>query len=242
MTDEEVVWVPKQQPNKDALGMPIFVLVSGWKTSGKDTVCMSLQSGTFKHEWCVFVPQEAGTGNTKDFEWLEANALCAPIERFAKTIRVLLATRFKLPADYDWDAKKDVDVFDGKLLREHMKELGSYGRTIEPGYWAKMLLKQYKHTNKNIKVVLVADNRFLDEIDACKRVTEVYTVRVFREDVPVPPLTDRTEHGLDNCLADFLLVPTMQQFQKLCQILPGYSKYQIACRTCMPLSDYEAYA
>jgi hypothetical protein len=202
----------------------IMMYVRAYLAVGKDTFVRGVVSGKFEHAWLAYADPD--TPYAEPLFWMYRSRLIGtkPVA-FADPIRESLSKKFGFPTDFDWRAKKDsLTMPDGRLLRQHMIEMGTVGRHKEPGYWAKRALLPV--ATGVLDHAIVSDHRFPDEIIGVKPVLgDPMTVMLFRKDIPVPPSAMASEHALDDIQPFVLLVPSEADFAECIRVLPNLAHY-----------------
>jgi len=73
---------------------------------------------------------------------------------------------------------------------------------------------------------VVTDWRFANELHCTNDMfTNVITARVYRKDVPEPPINLESEHSLDNYVTDYLLLSSPDEFNDTVKKYPQYAEY-----------------
>lgn len=201
--------------------MSILGLVA-YKRTGKDTLLSLLQT-------CSLVPFDADV-QTPAFWIIYANPciFLSYVESFLKQRRrrVGFADRLKENVHRELglievtEQDKDNLYINGKLLRDYYIEEGARGRAIDPLYWIKSVLPFSLED-----AVAVTDVRFPNELDHIEQF-DCLTARLYRSQVPLPPVTDVTERSLDQAMTDLLLVTSEEEFNKALHLFPQYQDYK----------------
>jgi hypothetical protein len=230
-TPKNKMELPESGWNASALGDrsydTVIMYVRAYLAVGKDTFVQGVVSGKFQHSWLAYADPD--TPYVETLFWMyRARLIGTKPVAFADPIRDMLSKKYLFVADFDWRAYKDTLIMPGgKVLRQHMIELGGAGRTKEPGYWAKRALLPV--ATGILDRAIVSDHRFPDEATGVKSVLgDPMTVMLFRKDVPVPPSSMASEHALDNTPPYVLLVPSEEDFNECIRMLPNLSHYQKA--------------
>lgn len=185
-----------------------LVLICGYMRTGKDALCSSLM-GIKRFNWRIYSKGERLYPNS-DYKRFA----------FADKLKKEAAFVYSIPVDIK---DKDYPGFqvNGKKCsaRDLYIEWAKHRKNTDSNYWCKDILKQSK--------CIVSDWRFLNELDFITiRFSNIATVRVFRKDVPIPPLSAATEHELDKELTDFLVVPDDDlEFISVIKHFPQYNGY-----------------
>lgn len=205
---------------------PLVMFVAGYRRTGKTTFGEDLSNGTFTHEWDVYAPEEKRDSvayHRQAFLSFQGTKRFA----FADELRRTVAWGLGLPINYDFEAKKDTDLVAGKLVRQHLIDLGAAGRAVDPAYWAKVAMAPLYDTT--ITPAICTDWRFVSEHLLAVKDGNVHpvTVRLYRSDVPVPARSIESEHDLDAVATDYLLVPPhVGEFHAAARMWPQYRGYQ----------------
>lgn len=145
------------------------------------------------------------------------------ISKMADFISPLMT--FKIPTIDDYieilNKCKEIPLFDGKSFRDLCIEHAAFRRNQKQTYWSDLIFSNIKSS------IMCTDWRNLDEEKVARSKSEVRTIRVYRSDVPVPPMDDKSEHSLDNITTDYFLVRSEEEFKKGCEIFPQYKSYAI---------------
>jgi len=192
-------------------------LICGYRRTGKDTLCQQINEGTIS--WLVYTKEGAGV----------------PLGAFRPGPRRAFADRLKgevqalLKAEniiFSYEDEKDSRHFtyQGRDMtyRQLCIEHGCRMREIDPCYWIRGI-------NSDGEDVIVTDFRFPNEYSFPRETDpNIITIRVFRKEVPIPPVGEPSEHSLDNFLTDLLLVPSEADFTEALKLFPQYRAYQRA--------------
>ena len=215
-------------PEAESLVPPKVLMVCGYKLSGKSTLAKELSECRFEHSWDVYTRGPVAHVNILVFEYAKPIAFGDPLR---ESVLNALAKEGLLPADFDYDKMKNVPLADGKSVRDRMKEVGCMGRMIDDAHWAKRaLVPHFVPRGHPQEYLICGDWRYRSERDSSVGAgVSVTTARLFRADVPVPPMTDGTEHDLDACETDMLLVPGARDFVTCCEHMSQYLFYDRVC-------------
>jgi hypothetical protein len=218
--------------------MPKLVCITGYRRTGKDSLYKLCNS-----DRVIYVPyiQNDNQEQIKDIEHYKVKWIIYqehnhqfPFIAITDFKRAALADKLKIevhkklglpdPENLEfYDKFKERMSIDGKSLRQHYIDYGQEKRDIDKDYWLKEIVKTEFPT-------CITDLRFQNELAYLKgEDPNLVTIRVFRRDVPIPPKIDDssqdTEHNLDDYLTDFLLVDSIQSYDKLTDIMPCYYSY-----------------
>lgn len=223
--------------------MTKVILVSGYRRTGKDKLYSILSAndefdGKFK--WIIYKhPNNLKdfTSNDEKFKYIRT--------AFADALKQESSDEYKIPTTIS-DSEKDLEQFihykTGKNVsaRDIYIEWGKIRRSQDLDYWCKAAFtssnissKEEMETSQHVSntelyAYFVTDWRFTNEANyVLNNFNNVITVRVYRSNVPVPPIDVDSEHNLDNYRADFLLIPdgVEGEFEKAIKIFPQYTDY-----------------
>lgn len=161
------------------------LLLSGWSTSGKDTVGKILE---------------------KEFKAFHF--------AFADILKEIVAQEYNFPVNLTHSEKgKQTVLANGKTIRELLIKRGQEIRKEknDTGYFSRIVAKQIQNLSlmaKPPKLVVVTDWRLPIELDIVKSILSypVYTVRIQREGLTQSPIKDsETESQLDNYNFDYVI-------------------------------------
>jgi hypothetical protein len=216
---------------------PCIVLLTGYRRTGKDTFGNDLLANSFRYNWDVY-------GTSAD-HWSDkittdtAEYICISFKEahkvaFADAIRKIVSDAFGLGPNYDFDANKDATTINGRLVRQHLIDVGTDGRHIDPEYWAKLaFVPFFSETDDKRKMVVCTDWRFRSEMTALVDGAHapITTIRLFRNDVPVPDWLIQSEHDLDTMSTHILCVPhDGVSYTEACIRWPVYKSYTLVGR------------
>ena len=168
-----VLSVPREFPAGDDVVRPNVVLITGFRRTGKDTAGIGLTTGSHSRRWRVYARRADGVefGGTEMTHEAAFSALVGAWKvAFADGIRRIVAEGLRLGAGYDFEENKDRVEVNGKTLRQHMIDVGSAGRRIDPAFWTKDAFRAF-FCRGNVKptVVVCTDWRFSLELTALER-------------------------------------------------------------------------
>lgn len=222
---------PQKWPVEEGLQPPLVMFIAGYRRTGKTTFGDDLASGTFSHTWEAYAAAERRNMVSLHHEAFAAFR-GAPRFAFADELRRTVRRVLQLGEHYDFEKGKDTDVVAGKLVRQHLLDLGKAGRTVDLSHWSKLaLVPFYRHADASAPVIATAictDWRFTAERMVAVRDGQVrsVTVRLYRSAVPVPAALAESEHDLDGATTDYLLVPDARQFASAVEMWPQYATYE----------------
>jgi hypothetical protein len=144
----------------------------------------------------------------------------------------------------EYDRIKDIPYdgpeqqLSGLTLRDLLKTTAMHMRAINPNVWADYVAEEIVVDDGfsihgpagRVRDVIVADYRFPNERTVMAPLGRVYTTRVFRGDVDIPPSDAIAEHNLDQEATDFLVLPCddeakhMAKFSQLFSFSDQYVK------------------
>lgn len=188
-------------------------LICGYRRTGKDTLCQ-MMSNPIKETfpWLIYTKS-----NINRWKLLRPGTRRA----FADNLKLRIQEQLKEAGIiFDYEAEKDSYIFEFRgHLTTYRQECITYGRKHRE-LWPRILLEQCDEDT------IVTDFRFPDEFYLFRsQWPELLTIRVFRMDVPIPPLDETSEHSLDNFLTDCLFVPTPDDFTAAVKQFPQYRDY-----------------
>lgn len=121
---------------------------------------------------------------------------------------------------------KDILVINGKTIREHLKEIAMETKKKDKMFYARKTVEKVFLLSKENNPIVITDFRFPEEADCYSKMGLNWTsVRIFRKTVPIPDENDKTEHGLDKFLTDYLAVDNEESFDEACVLFPEYRTY-----------------
>jgi hypothetical protein len=197
-----------------------IVAVSGWKRSGKDTLCDYLTNHgatrvSFADPLKDMVSEEYGIprADLDDQSKKEAPILSLPVDpqdAFTRAITQLMVREFRTadgraPEDFDFSCNEGLLVNDGGIViyeplfwtpRALAIFKGSGNRSVDPDYWTRQAINKIWTSQDGL--VVIPDLRFKSEVSQLKKVfgDDLTTVRINRFDRS--PSTDASERDLDN--------------------------------------------
>lgn len=192
-----------------------LTLVCGYRRTGKDTLCKIL-NGDHTYSWLIY-----GKQNSK--------YVSGKVERlaFADALKKEVEIEYGVPADLP-DSQKEAPLYLVKLFEDLVSARriwiyqGALRRSQDIDYWCSIIHNSLRENHKYI----ITDWRFPNEYEFfAKRGLVDNTIRIFRSQVPIPPLEEASEHSLDSFLTDFLLVTSEEEFVTAKSQFPQYSSY-----------------
>ena len=149
-------------------------------------------------------------------------------DAFADDVKALVCTYLGLaeaPTGTDKDSVQ-YTAPDGRIgtFRYFCICIAEDARKMEPTFWAKKVCRRAIHgLNYNY-----TDFRKMEElIEAIKTHDVVYTTRIYRSSVPIPPNTAISEHDLHNFKTDFLVLTSFLDFNAAVELYPQYKKFKL---------------
>lgn len=191
--------------------MKNIFLLSGWRTVGKDT---------FFNEYSKFGFFEGiDFFNENNIRWYvyRKKGITKNILSLKNPQRFAFADKLKKEVSKIYNVKNDDNykekiIFEGKTFRDLCIFHGTKRREENIDYWCEKFLKNYKKSDEFI----ITDFRFINEYEFMKKNfgEEVITIRLNRSSVPIPlPLTERSEHELDNFDFDYQLFSEKKELE-----------------------------
>lgn len=204
----------------------LVTLICGYRRTGKDRLYdILVNKPCDRFKWRIYKSPSSYNHTFNQFPKYKHIS-------FASELKQEAAIEYGIPAIIS-DDEKDIKQFDHPTsnmkvsARDIYIEWGSVRRAQDINYWCNKALKQVPH-DPDMNCV-ITDWRFTNEIEcAIKMVPKVVSVRVYRSDVPVPPMDVQSEHELDKYKTDFLLVCDNnheEEFKRAVEIFPQYSNY-----------------
>lgn len=187
-------------------------LVAGYRRTGKDTLFQMLNGVKFPFNWSIYSATEQ-TLEIGDYHRIA----------FADKLKVEVSQYYGIPRLIP-DDHKEIKQFwiadrpEPVSARDLYIEWGAVRRAQNPNYWCAASLLgltpgQY----------IVTDWRFANEYDFSCSTYPTTTIRIFRNDVPIPDSSINSEHELDHHLTDFLLT---NDFEAAVRQFPQYASYR----------------
>jgi hypothetical protein len=194
-----------------------ILLLSGYRGAGKDTY---LEELLFRKEsWCVYGLDEQ---LMKEYIYIPGTRLS-----LMDRVKVEVSKALGLPlSPTQIDQLKDQLKVGGRMLREYIYD--SIGKTMmkDKYFYEKQIIKDLEDD-----LYIINDHKMNVTLDYLKEQSIPFaTCRVFRGDGPLPPPAEKSEHGLDKLVTDFVLVPKdnhEQEIEKVIQIFPQYKNYKL---------------
>lgn len=193
-------------------------LICGYRRTGKDTLYQQLNGeGQIPFNWTIYAPP--GVTDLSAFHRggpraAFADALKGEVQQQLRTAGVV----------FDYEAEKDTRVFRFQhrdtTYRQECIDHGRRRREQDKDCWVKIVM------DAATPDTIVTDFRFPNEYDFLHQSGHpLTTIRVFRGDVPIPDVTEPSEHSLDTFKTDFLLVLFESDFTDAVQRFPQYRDY-----------------
>jgi len=186
------------------------MLVCGYRRTGKDTL-VKMFNGELPFNWIIY--RDPDSEKCLDVK---------PVRRigFADKLRQEVNQLLNLTDNFDYETFKETIVSDGKTYRDFLIDHGGFRRSQDVNYWVKQVLPMVTDES------MITDWRFVNELLYLQtNLVTITTIRLFRSEVPIPPMNIDSEHNLDNTVTDFLLVTDEQEFVKACEIFPQYKNF-----------------
>lgn len=185
--------------------MPHFRLV-GYRGVGKDTFYDELATGRLtvgpgaSVRWEVYSTEPQAW---REFERLFQAGVPKMRLAFADALKDDVHRRLGLPLTKRGAGIKDAHLVDGLTVREHYKRRALLVKSNDPDHYVRIVARGMRAVaSRDARaLVVVTDQRYRNE-----HLVDGVTVRLFRSTVPTPPPDDDSEHELDACLTDILLV------------------------------------
>jgi len=188
----------------------VFLYLSGFKRSGKDTFCNDIINNNISR-WLIYSKSytEQIFNDFLHKSWKRMS--------FADKLKMMVRNKyFPLYTLNFLEMHKDDKIFNGKSFRDYCI---SYSKTKDKNYWIESCMKNI-NINENY---IVTDWRFPHEYYyMLKKGIKPYTFRIFR-DVDIPE--EENEHLLDDFIADFLVINKKCNIGDAVKIFPQYKDY-----------------
>lgn len=218
------------------MSKPVFLLC-GYKGTGKDTFFKDLcfhnlkQTTETECKWLVYA-----SPNVDRFKF--ENLLSEYIKRFAFADALKSMTHEALQfidcPPYAFEKVKEslqvINPFQKNevlSIRNLYIFIGQQQRARNPDVWLNIIQKQIQ--NEKLSTSVITDFRFENEMKNWNNM-EVFTIRLFRANVPIPEVLENreidSEHNLDLLETDFILVPP-NDVHALHKQFPQYKNYQL---------------
>lgn len=203
-------------------------MLCGYRRTGKDSLAQILNNdypgGDARFHWRVYRRPDSKASLPGSVHYQG----CA----FAYILKQESAAEYNIPLVVA-DSEKDVPQFThyrtGETVsaRDIYIEWGAIRREQDPNYWCKKVCETFTDSEK--VCYIVTDWRFRNEIEYVKSVTGgVTSLRIYRSEVPVPPLNIPSEHDLDGYATDLVLLRDddhAAEFERALTLFPQYGEY-----------------
>jgi hypothetical protein len=209
------------------------LLLTGWRTHGKDTVLEDLTHEHFHQNWIVL------TKRNPDKAFLSWQG-CAAWNHisFAKALKEYVEELYGLPPTTSKDAVLPFLVNGCSTYRELLVLEGENARQKDPYLWCKQAFfgpLKNKNWDSNPRPICVTDWRNFNELTFAQEwmkqnrpFSKVVTARVFRDKAVVPSEEEKTEHALDGFPTDCLILPRdgfHRAYNLALEHFPQYEEY-----------------
>lgn len=176
-----------------------ILLLCGYRRMGKDTFCEKMRQNDLKNY--------AITGDQP----FPSNALKVNRIAFADSLKKEVAEILHMSVE-ELELRKDMSLDrpynfkmgqpDNPTFRHVLIDVAMHVRETEPDHWTHVAIhNSYSAEDLNV----VTDHRFPNEVEVLRKMFpgKVYVARIRRDGVEIPPLTDVSEHSLDDCEVDW---------------------------------------
>lgn len=215
-------------------GNKIFYLICGYKGSGKDTLYKHF-IGDKTFSWKILryktIPTELLLDETKIPK--VARIGLADILK-ADTIKLLNIPLFNHEQYKDTKLSEVEKIIKCSLpetlnkdltLRDYYIKIGDAMKKEDIAYWCK---RAYEHISDE-QYIVVTDFRFKHELEYFEKQGECITIRVFRKEVPIPPINKNDqgdpEHDLDDFKTDLVYIPDIDHEEHLAELIKVFPIY-----------------
>lgn len=203
-------------------GQRLVRLIIGYTGTGKDTIGEHLNRGKGRYNWVIY----RDPSRPIKFPWGPGFRVA-----FADEVKRQVKEELNLVNSFDIEKQKNEIVKNERTFRSFCIEKGCGERKRDPYYWCRIAFDRIEKEDLP-GIPTVTDCRFYEEIDYPQSVGEVVSIRVFRKDVPIPPVTvpnDDPEHTLDKYRTDFLVVPKHNHEEEIDAAKKLFPQYQDYC-------------
>ncbi len=198
-------------------------LICGYRKTGKDGLYSILTGSTLEERFQWRVYRNGSSSDLKSEQYIRIS--------FADRLKVEASSIYNIPeiiSDEDKDIKQFIHYKTGELVsaRDIYIEHGTYRRNQDIDYWCKKACESIDNSSETL--YLVTDWRFNNEVEYMSKFSQnLFTMRLYRSDVPEPDIHIASEHNLDNYQTDLLLLPDNypDEFQKAIKRFPQYTLY-----------------
>lgn len=219
---------------------PAIFLICGYRRTGKDML-YSILSNSFhqsdRFKWRVYKQNTDLDSCPQKLNLLdkcEKNSSMRYLRvAYADSLKAEASEIYNIPpiiSDENKDVKQFTHYNTGNLVsaRDIYIELGSLRRSQDIDYWCKLALKPHNCHQEQPTTCIITDWRFPSElIYAITDFCDVTTIRVYRSDIPEPPIDIESEHSLDNFCTYYLLLrdDLDGEFERAVERFPQYASY-----------------
>lgn len=204
------------------------LLISGYRQHGKDTFLKNMietadlpEGVTSKYD--IYINEESKLSVTKilaepghNYKRIAfADILKQNLAAVLGMDVVELENSKSKPMSSEHIIKYPHNLPENQVYRDAMIDLGLYMRSeIGDWYWAKLAADTTKLADTDI--IVITDLRFPSEFNFGRFVNRnVVILRVHRENAPIPPSNDPSEHSLNDYPFDIIAVPKGQDTKDL---------------------------
>lgn len=209
---------------------PKIILLCAYRRTGKDTL-LKLISSDIKNfdnlfHWDVYKSPSSTQNIPLHFPFQHIS--------FAARLKDEASSHYGIPPVIP-DDQKDIKQFThyktGEIVsaRDIYIEWAKIKRLEDPDYWCKLSVTDINNSHDDY--IIITDWRYINELSFISNLySDILTIRLYRSDVPMPPLDVESEHNLDNYSTDLLLLKTNTQgeYEKALERYPQYKGYVYA--------------
>lgn len=201
-----------------------ILLLCGYRKTGKDTFYQKLAVGN-EYSYSFYVHPSTR------IEHIDNTKQQYHRVSFAESLKQEASQHYGIPANIP-DADKDIKQYTHPetqslvSARDLFIQWGAKRRQEDIDYWTKLAFAKARPAAQYI----VTDWRFISESDyTYSNFNRVTTARIYRRQVPIPDLNEKSEHNLDTTLTDVLILSNPgyeeTEFMEACKIFPQYKDY-----------------
>ncbi len=194
-------------------------LITGYKTTGKDTLCDWLLQDDSPYDYLIYARKGVNDLVTllDTFGYRASYA-----DELKKDTKEKMVKSGIIDQEFDTEKYKDSIIpgtnrsFRSFLIEELLEK-----NKIDPDYYTNKLELDISRNP------IVTDWRYATGLPHIKSrySCQIITIRVYRACVKVNP--KQFEHELDDFATDYLFVPTRNDYNSCCKVLPQYSSYSL---------------
>lgn len=197
------------------------ILLSGFKRTGKDTFYNQIQGNlNEKYNWHIYANRK-NTNNSQFIELLQNKSNFVRFG-FADELKKEVCNHYNINEINEYNKDTYSNIY-SRTYRELLIDYAAKKREQNVNYWCSIVSNKITRFIKyGFNNFMITDFRYPNEYQYISEnnkinTDDIFTVRLFRDYIDIPNISDLSERSLDDFNFDYILVDHRGSFEYYCR-------------------------